>query len=561
MKIKKLPPEVISKIAAGEVIENPASCVRELVENSLDAGAEEISVEIKNGGIECIVVKDNGSGMEKDEIPLAVSRYTTSKIEKIEDLEKKITLGFRGEALHSITAVSRLTIISSVDESGEGWKGEFSFGEFMGLKPSPHGKGTTVVVENLFENLPVRRKFLSGPKQEARRVYQELVNYAFWFRGISFRFRDNEKEKFYLPANQSLEERISAILGDEFRDSLWEVYFEREHIKIYGFVSKPDYLKGSAVNQVIMINGRRVKHDGIRKAIYRAYNQGERHPSFILLMEVNPSFLDFNIHPQKKKVKFSKGLRIFEKVYMAVSETLAKEKKNIGTSIAIERGVYSHGRDRFQMVVSEPKNERQGEQLEFGEVSVKSELQPQYEYTPQNIWQVHKSYIFAQTKNGIIIVDQHAAHERILYEKLKNKDYSSQTLLFPIIVELTNMEASIFEEYEDLFKAFGFEFRKLRGSSVIIDKVPSIFKKITKDFIRELINSLEDTELLPEKFDSFLKTLACKAAIKFGDSLSQDEMVALLDQLFASQNPFFCPHGRPTIYRITLEELEKRFGR
>ncbi|RKY97186.1 MAG: hypothetical protein DRQ03_05875 [Candidatus Hydrothermota bacterium] len=304
-----------------------------------------------------------------------------------------------------------------------------------------------------------------------------------------------------------------------------------------------------------------MKHDGIRKAIYRAYNQGERHPSFILLMEINPSLLDFNIHPQKKEVKFSRGLRIFEKVYMAVSETLAKEKKNIGASIAIERGVYSRGRDRFQMVLSEPKNERQGEQLEFGEVPVKSELQPQYEYTPQNIWQVHNSYIFAQTKNGIIIVDQHAAHERILYEKLKNKDYSSQALLFPIIVELTNLEASIFEEYEDLFKAFGFEFRKLRGNSVIIDKVPSILKKITKDFIRELINSLEDTELLPERFDSFLKTLACKAAIKFGDSLSQDEMVALLDQLFASQNPFFCPHGRPTIYRITLEELEKRFGR
>ncbi|MGB9824747.1 MAG: DNA mismatch repair endonuclease MutL [Candidatus Hydrothermia bacterium] len=557
--IKKLPEEVIKKISAGEVVENPASCVRELIENSLDAGATNIRIAIEGGGIDYIEVSDNGVGIPKDEIKLAVERFTTSKISDLSYLKSIKTLGFRGEALYAISQVSNLIIRTNTSENfEEGWECHFNGGTLVYEGPYPHDKGTTVIVKDLFFNFPARRKFLLSKREEGRRILNEIIAYALWHQDVSFEFIENGEKVLDLKPGD-FGDRVLQVLGKEFIDRCLFVMYDDKHIKALGFISKPETLSISRHSkQILLINGRGVKSEQIKKAIFKAYDRPTGNPDFVFRIEINPEFVDFNIHPQKKEVKIAPYLRFTEKISKIIADRIQGYKSELGG--------FLNNRILDLVKDAEPQRQQKHEilQLELGEM-MPSPQQSVASLTEEkvsiNLWQAYSSYIFAQTMSGIMIIDQHAAHERILYDKLKKKQFSSQTLLFPILVQLTPLEKQLFDSFSDLLNSFGFEFRYLDNNSLVFEKVPSIFKSIRREDLKDMINSLEEAPELPARLDNLIKTIACKAAVKFGDTLSREEMSTLIDELFTTDNPFNCPHGRPTIYFISLEELKSKFER
>ncbi|HOP32499.1 MAG TPA: DNA mismatch repair endonuclease MutL [Candidatus Hydrothermia bacterium] len=556
--IKRLSDDVIKKISAGEVIENPASCVRELIENSLDAGADSIVIRITGGGIDSIEVVDNGCGLSKEEITLAVQHFTTSKITSFDDLKNLNTLGFRGEALYAISQVSQLTIKSCQDESIEnGWECEFEAGKLKDCKPTPHKKGTSVIVRDLFFNVPVRRKFLMSKREEGKYVFSEVISYALWHNGVEFVLYDDERKKLDLPKGD-FASTVMAIYGRDFIERLLFFSYGDDYVEVTGFCEKPDRLSNKIAEQIVLINGRKVKKDQIRKVFYRAYDHPRQHPSFIIRIQVKPEFVDFNIHPQKREVKIAPYVRLNEKIFRVVSERIAKYQHDLGSSIE----------NVFQVplkLVNDKTTSQITKQLEFGEISdlsaYKTLDREEEKHPVPGIWQAHNSYILVQTASGVMIIDQHAAHERVIYDKLKKKKFSNQGLMFPVLLELSSRERELFTEYSEIFSSFGFEFRFLSESSLVVDKVPSILKRVSREELKDLIDSLEDSSGLPNQLDTFLKTVACKAAVKFGDPLSKEEMAELVDELFTTEAPFHCPHGRPTIYFISLEELASKFAR
>ena len=561
-RIKQLPDEVISRIAAGEVVENPASVLRELLENSIDAGATRIDIVVEEGGKKLIKVQDDGQGMNAREIELAVKRFTTSKISSVDDLESIGTLGFRGEALYAIGSVSRLTIRSKSADEDTGYEGYFEEAELVELKPAPIAAGTTVTVRDLFFNFPVRRKFLGADYAESRRIIEVVTDYALAHPKISFSLRIDAKDIMNLGPAQSPIERIRQIYGDDFIEETIELTAKfGERLMIYGILSRPDRVKKSPLTQMLFVNGRRIKDNRLRAAIYQAYEQEKMHPQYILFVEVDPRFVDFNIHPQKKEVKFHRTLRMYEKLMKSVRETLNRS-----------RTIYSHLGEMPTMRVVEapspPAEETGGRQMEIGEMQPtlrpqekREEIRDESTYIPEKIWQIHDSYIIAQVRSGFIIVDQHAAHERILYEKLRKRKYNTQNFLFPIVLNLTPKEFAVFQDISGILEGYGFRIKILSGRTVVIEGAPDIFKNPTKEIFLEIIDELHEVKSLPDRHLELLKTLACKAAIKAGDKLSGEEMNALLDQLFSCENPFFCPHGRPTVIKISLDELERKFAR
>ncbi len=552
--IKKLPEEVISKISAGEVIENPASCVRELIENSLDADASLIKIKIEGGGIDLIEIEDDGIGIPPDEITLAVQRFTTSKIKSLEDLKSLNSLGFRGEALYAISQVSKLIIKSSTKSVEEGWECEFEEGRLKGCRPAPRDKGTTVIVRDLFFNFPVRRKFLLSKREEGRRVFNEVISYAVWHDNVGFEFWEEGVKKISLERGD-FAERVISILGNEIIENSVFVKYRDDYIDIMAFLEKPEYVDSKANEQMILINGRRVRGDQIRKIIYKVYEKPNCQPNFIIKINIKPEFVDFNVHPQKKDVKIAPYVRLTEKLFKVFSEKLREHLYDIYPQETTFR-------NQNLGVIEVNKNSSLMKQLEFGEMAqVASKSESTEELQHLNVWQSHDSFVFVETKSGVMIIDQHAAHERIIFDKLRRKEFALQTLMFPIVVELSAKEKDLLEKYGEFFSNHYFEVRLLGSNTLVVDKVPSVFKNVTKDDIKELISSLEDVPSLPDRLESFLKTIACKSAVKFGDRLSHDEIARLVDELFATETPFYCPHGRPTIYFISLEELKSKFER
>ncbi len=567
MKIRKLDPEVVKRIAAGEVIEEPSSVVRELIENSIDAGATEIEVEIKGGGLGLIRVTDNGCGIAKDDIPLAVQRHTTSKIESADDLVSISTLGFRGEALYSISSVSKMVIRSRTEDEDVGWEARFDGGELKELKPIPHPVGTTIIVMDLFFNLPVRRRFMGSRMRTARRAIEKVTEYALAHPEVGFKLIVDGREMLNLMPTLDFRERLSQIYGDNFWDDMLVIERNFDRVRIIGGVSRPDRLKESPVLQMFFVNGRRVKENELRAAIYRAYETG-LYPQYILFVDVNPRLIDVNIHPQKLEVRFDSSLRMFEKVMKTVKDAI---QAHGGISFQHTPQGRPTDTNRKQLpfkIISSPNSQSKfsmpvGEQLQLGEDSARSDdmKQPNMPVSPEHLFQVHDLYIVAQVPSGILLIDQHAAHERIIYEKLRSRKANTKNLLFPILYTFEPGELKVFEAYRDLLDSFGFKFRDMSGRSIVIEGVPDIYRSFSRDDFREILNSLSIKRHLPERMNELLATMACKAAIKAGKKMSKQEMMQLITDLFACETPFFCPHGRPTMIRFTLEELEKRFGR
>jgi DNA mismatch repair protein MutL len=563
-------------IAAGEVVEAPFSVVKELVENALDAGATEIAVDIKGGGSDLVRVSDNGSGMNRDDALAAFDRFATSKLSTANDLEGISTLGFRGEALPSMASVSRVRLVTCEDGDVEGTEVDLVGGEVRNVRPAGRAPGTTVEVSSLFYNTPARRKFLKSDSVEVRRIMDLLTEYAVLYPSVRLDVAIDGKLALGLMAVDTLAERVAGVLGSGVAAEMLPVSLTQEGGSVEGLVGRPTIARARGAQQVVAINGRPVRSRLVGAALRSGYGEllpHNRHPVIFLLLTVDGSLVDVNVHPTKREVRFGNSRRIFGLVESAVREALMShdtaptlstyEVRTAGRSGAGPQSVAAVATSELQF----PTMVRENEPPVVSEDELRTETGDGEHHA--KFWQLHQSYVFIQTREGVLIVDQHAAHERVLYEKARvalsgaAEAGPSQQLLFPVAVELSPGEWESFDDVRPLLDKLGFTIRSMSGRTVLLEAVPGAFPKwphdrILRDILTDLPSGRPDVRDLVE---SIAKTVACKAAIKAGDRLTQEEMRSLIDQLFATELPYSCPHGRPTFMRMTSEELDKRFGR
>jgi len=517
--------DVIHKIAAGEVIERPASCVKELVENSIDAEATQITIRVKGGGIDLIEVIDNGYGIPADQVELAVESHTTSKINDISDLDNLTSLGFRGEALASIRRVADMEIITRAREEPVGTYLRVENARIVDKRHIARNVGTTVKVYRLFERIPARRKFLKSKRTEFGHILGKIYNYAIAYPEIGFKLVHDDEVVLDLMADE-LEARLTNLLGEEFMSHLEPFEASASNILVWGYVSRPEMLD-THPQEFVFVNHRPVRSHIIRKAVQDAYGLDDKskYPSFVIFIELDPAMIDVNIHPRKDEVRFGDEQSLYNLIVDGI-----RDKLRIKLVKGFARPAAGAGEEEFIL-----------EGARF--------------------WQLHNSYIFAQTKQGLIIVDQHAAHERIIYEQLLKSKPTSRRLMFPVVANLTPREYEVYKATNDLLVKFGFDIEEFGHRTVKITAVPGAFEDFDTRTFKEMLLELDKEGKLKRDIEIIGKTIACKAATKAKQELTSEEMNALIDRLFATQNPFFCPHGRPTLIRITLKELAKRFER
>ncbi len=560
-KIRLLPPDLVQKIAAGEVIERPASVVKELVDNSIDAGARGIEVEIKGGGRELIKVRDDGVGMEGEDAPLAFHRYATSKISSSDDLWSISTLGFRGEALPSIASVSQVILVTKPHKGVSGTLVEVVGGEVQGVQEVGAPEGTSVTVRNLFFNIPARRKFLSSISSEYRQIADLLHNFLLAYPQLSFRFVQDGREVFNYPSAKGKRERVEGIWGARYGGDMLTIVYQEEDLKIEGFISLPKASRTSGRHQRFFVNGRSIVSKLLSHSLLQGYGDlllPGSYPLAVIFLEVDPKLVDVNVHPTKKEVKFSNSSWVHDTLARAVKASLGKG--SFTPSLPRGRRVEEAMADYL-----ERRSTQETLKLPSGDGGFAPPREEARRGPLINFWQVHNLYIITEIKGGLLIMDQHAAHERVLYEKaLRNLEQGraiGQRLLFPQNIELTQVEYSLWEEHQEDFRKLGFELRPFGGRSLLIEAVPAGAKnRGGGELVKGILDQLREEGKARGK-DEFAKSYACHGAIKAGDKLTPEEMSNLFDSLFATQTPYFCPHGRPTLIKLTLQELGRRFGR
>ncbi len=587
--IRLLPSDLINQIAAGEVVERPASVVKELVENSLDAGANHIDILIKDGGKSLIKISDNGCGMGEDNLRISIQRHATSKIGNLSDLSNIHTLGFRGEALPSIASISQLHVMSSTN--GTDGNEILIHGDKVNyFRPVGCVKGTSIQVKNLFFNTPARRKFLKNNESEQRAVTSIVRRFALSYPEVSFSYSINERTVYDLKSG-TLKNRLSQIYGKSFSESVLEVFYEKNNYKINGFVGNLSQVKKRQGEQYLFLNGRFIKDRLLNSAVFSAYRslvaRGE-FPFSILNLHIPFEIVDVNVHPAKLEVRFQDEWRIYHVVKSAVTDALKdllKALPNFTSSDSyIETtqsntgnlsfgGVVRNGDDfpieRAPRTLQEEDNtkdqiNRANERI--GDIRSNSDEFDSLGLS-NNIWQIQNKYIVTEVKSGMIIIDQHVAHERILFEAaqkaLDGNGFSSQTILFPQTVKFLPDEYSKLVDIVPYLEKIGFRIREFGENTVVVEGVPpDVHWGAEAIIIKEILDKyLEHRELSSTFIDYISATYACKAAIKAGDKLSHEEMKNLVDRLFATEHPYYCPHGRPIIINLSLEELDKRFER
>ena len=520
-KIHILPQELVHRIAAGEVIERPASCVKELIENSIDACATKIECIVKENGLPFIRVIDNGEGMSQEDIKLAIESHTTSKLKTLNDLEQIRTLGFRGEALPSIKNVAQLEIVSRTQKEELGSYIKVINQKIVEEGKAPHHIGTTVTVRNLFYNLPARRKFIKSAHVEFRHIVNTFIPYTLAYPDKEFILIHDAERIFDLKPVRNLFDRIIKLFGEDFGFKLEEVSYENE-LKIYGFVSKPDAMDETP-QEFIFINRRPCENNIVKRAIREAYKLPPvgRAPSFIIFIDLSPHAIDVNVHPRKHEVRLKEP----EKVRKEIIHTIREQ-------FGIKDFFFLHKKEITD--------------------SIPEEL---------HITQIHNSYILLETKMGFWIIDQHAAHERILYEKILKYERGTKQLIFPVVMTLTPYEKRIYEEVKDALAQLGFDIQEFGKYEIRVLGIPALLEEFDHELFKSLLNELTEKGTIPDKFDELAKLIACKTAIKAGEKLTQEQMQNLIQELAKTDNPNACPHGRPTILRISLKELEKKFHR
>ena len=660
-QIQVLDQITIDKIAAGEVIERPASIVKELVENSIDAKAASVTVEIQDGGISLIRVTDNGSGIEREDIRNAFLRHSTSKIRKVEDLAHIASLGFRGEALSSISAVTRTELITKTKEDTFGTRYVIEGGVEQSLEDAGAPDGTTFLVRQLFYNVPARRKFLKTPMTEAGHVQDLLMRLALSHPEVAFTFINNGQTKMRTSGNGKLKDVIYSIYGREAAANLIELDYSMDGLVMKGYLGKPVITRGNRNFENYFVNGRYVKNAMLSKAIEDAYKDflmQHKFPFVVIHFQVDGEKIDVNVHPTKMEMRFQRQQDVYNIVYEGVHRTLLEpelipqveapapkvisqpksespfllkpktapqpmEKKpeekeephdeayfmkkmkervlsyhqrNSSAEVAkkeqifrpqaqaerikdalarakkVEKQPQKQAEEQPELIretpvyETKPVTEEKAEQLNlFEEHLLKREKKAEYKL----IGQVFETYWLVEFVNSLYIIDQHAAHERVLYERtlkeMKNREFTAQYLSPPIILSLSMQEAQVLNENMDRFTRIGFEIEPFGGEEYAVRAIPdNLFGIAKKELLLEMLDDLADgisTSMTPELIDEKVASMSCKAAVKGNNRLSAQEADALIGELLLLENPYHCPHGRPTIIAMTQRELEKKFKR
>ena len=575
--ILSLPEDLRNKISAGEVIERPASVVKELLENSIDAGATEITVVVEKGGHQLIQVRDNGHGITADGLAQAFLRYTTSKISKVDDLFKIRTLGFRGEALASIASVSEINVSSSVDESA-GYQMDLVNGVTDAIKAAPPIGGTEITVRNLFYNTPARKKFLKSATTEFRQIVKMLRRFGLEFPEVSFQLMHNDKTILNLTP-ENLEERIIALTDPSYRDQLLPVNMIKGDYNISGFVGTLNLVRGRPGDQYLFVNRRFIQNRLLNSAVYAAYEslvkRGE-YPFSLLNLVLPPDQLDVNVHPRKIEVRFTDEWRIYHVVKSAVREALASIlatipsfEQHVGQMVTFGKEIDPNQRQE-PLWFTPAKQSESGADLQRAKEYVSNLADQKEEATAIEgsiMWQVHDKYIISQINSGLVIIDQHVAHERVLFEDallaFDSTPLSAQTLLFSEILEFSTDEYSVLLDILPYLEKLGFRMKENGQNKILLEAIPSDMgwgneNSVIRDIIDHYVANREKSSSYVENLAA---SFACHAAVKAGDSLTIEEMQVLVNRLFATKHPYYCPHGRPIIVQLSLEELDQRFER
>ena len=614
----------INKIAAGEVVDRPASIVKELIENSIDAKANHITVEIKNGGISYIKISDNGRGIAKDDVELAFERHATSKIRKEADILNITSMGFRGEALASISSISKVTLESKTHDDPTGIRYVIEGGKPQNIEEIAMTQGTTITVENVFYNVPARYKFLKKDYTEAGYIEDVIIRMSIIHPEISFKFINNNKRIIQTSGDMNLSHAIYSVFGKEIASEIIEVNYEMNDMKINGVIGTPKISRSTRQHEFMYINKRFVKDKTMTSGLEKAFDQNlniGKFPFAILNLSINPSEVDVNVHPAKLEVKFENESKVFEIVYHSVTNALLEyhrknspftnetTKANVNSVDNIEYFNSSNVANVDNIVHNEVaqtggENKLIDTNQEIGNVTniyvpdeafkarSYEEFKPVYyndetenlqisdivceklkeEYNTQisykYIGSLFDTYILIEIKDKLYIIDQHAAHERLLYEKIKKMYYSkskeTQMLLIPTLVELTNSEKEVVTRNIQMFENAGFVLEEFGDNMIKISGIPNIGYDIDySEMFKDILDSISsDTKTTNESKETrFVYTLACKAAVKANMKLSETEHKALIDEMVKLERPFTCPHGRPTAYEISKYEIERRFAR
>lgn len=647
-EIKLLDTNTINKIAAGEVVERPSSVVKELTENSIDAGASTVTIEIRDGGTTLIKVTDNGKGIPKEQVKTAFLRHATSKIEKIDDLDNVLSLGFRGEALASIASVAQVEMITKTSDEETGIHFEICGGQITDQSEAASGTGTSISVKNIFYNVPARRKFLKKPATESSYIAEAVNKLALAHPEISFKFINNGNLMLHTSGNGDLKTAVFYVYGKEMVKAMTDIDFSQSGMRLLGLIGKPELSRGTRNYENLFLNGRSIKNETVSKAVEDALKTRlmiGKFPVFVLNLEIPPDMADVNVHPAKLEVRFRDEDVIYDFVYSAVTEkfkdmVLIREADWSSKPSAEVKNLVEKGEKEFpnEEKSKMPKIETFQQEMSFSKpsytqytpptaeksyyksdsVNTKNfdELRELYKKTSSSdnvmphttaIKQEERSYIKTETApqemlksneketqeeikpffnnykivgqlfntywiieqgDSMFMIDQHAAHERVLYEKFVNEfkqsSVASQRLIMPVPLNLTESEKQAISDNITLFEKCGFEIEKFGNFSYALKGVPYIFKEPEKlDFFTEILDSVgqySKEDITERKFLS-IATMACKAAVKANDVLSFQEAHALIEKLLKLENPFSCPHGRPTIIELTKYELEKKFKR
>jgi len=562
-KILKLNDNLINQIAAGEVVDNPASVIKELIENSIDAKSKNIKVFIEDGGKKSILIVDDGHGMHKEDMVNAFERFATSKIENNKDLENINTLGFRGEALPSISSVSKTTI-KSKDSSNNGHLLEIDAGKIINSKPDSISNGTSIHVKNLFFNVPARLKFLKKDTTEYRKILFLFKVFALSNPKISFSLINESKEIYNLQSTD-LKSRIVDIYGNEYKDSLIEIDFKQDNFIITGFAGNLSLVKKRRGNQFTFINGRFIINPLVNQTVYNSYDslidRGE-FPFFLLNIKLKNSFIDINVHPKKTEIKFKNEMQIQH----VVKKSIVKALKN---KIKMIPNLYTPKENYDSQVIDLPFGENKNFTSDISKDKVDKMFNDSSIDISNNIkvWQIHNKYILTEISSGLIVIDQHVAHERILYEMAKKSletgGLNSQKIMFPITLKYSPEDFTNLLDILPYLNKIGFDIREFGENSVIIEgSPPELSNGKEKEVINDILdNYIEHKQLNSSFIDYMAATYSCKAAIKAGDKLDESECINLIDKLFSTKHPYYCPHGRPIIINLSISDLDKRFER
>jgi DNA mismatch repair protein MutL len=591
-RIRLLDQQLTNQIAAGEVVERPSSVVKELIENSLDAGAQHIEIDLEKGGMGLIRVRDNGCGIYHEDLVLALSPHATSKIQSLEDLEQVMSFGFRGEALASVSSVSRFSLTSATEEQNKAWKIQVEGRERSDLMPASHPVGTTVEVHDLFFNTPARRKFLRTEKTELSHIEEVVSRIALANFHVSFILRHQGKIVFDFRAAQSMQDkakRVAQICGDTFIENALPIESIATNLSLTGWISKPTFSRSQPDLQYFYVNHRMVRDKMVNHAVKQAYQdvlyQG-RFPAFVLFLEMLPEEVDVNAHPTKIEVRFREGRLIYDFVSKSLKKVIAQTKPVVAENVVgahdilqnivgasdwtptvIERS-YIENKKPYVIPQQQAMPLQVKEEMEiYGELhEVKPQAIPPLGYA---IAQLKGIYVLAQNEQGLIIVDMHAAHERITYERLKksmeNKNVATQQLLIPHTIKVTEKEASLAEENLIIFQELGIDLARMDVDKLVIRQVPVLLcqgniETLVQDVLADIVE-YGTSERVREHMNELLATMACHGSVRANRTLSMSEMNALLRDMEVTERSSQCNHGRPTWVQMSLAELDKLFLR